>query len=143
MINIERKTECCGCNACGDVCPKGAISFEKDNEGFWYPQVDRSKCVECGLCEKTCPVLHSAELKKNDVFIFPSKSEGLPRAVIEAMAVGLPCLSTPVGGIPELIDEEYLFDPLDEMGFTNAIKRFLWGYGIIFWKFKFNKTNKI
>lgn len=66
-----------------------------------------------------------AELERNDVFIFPSKSEGLPRAIIEAMAVGLPCLSTPVGGIPELIDEEYLFDPLDEEGFTKTIKRFI------------------
>ena len=64
------------------------------------------------------------ELIKHDVFIFPSKSEGLPRAVIEAMAVGLPCLSTPVGGIPELISDDYLFDPMDIDGFTDAIKHF-------------------
>ena len=29
-----------------------------DNEGFWYPYVDREKCIECGLCEKVCPIIH-------------------------------------------------------------------------------------
>ena len=35
MINITDKEHCCGCNACGDICPKGAISFPQDEEGFW------------------------------------------------------------------------------------------------------------
>ena len=66
MITINRKEDCCGCNACGDICTHSAISFVKDIEGFWYPQVDSSTCVECGLCEKVCPVIHSQELKQND-----------------------------------------------------------------------------
>lgn len=60
-------------------------------------------------------------LIKGDIFVFPTKAEGLPRAVIEAMAVGLPCISTPVNGIPELLSKEYLFDPVDVEGFTNKI----------------------
>lgn len=56
-----------------------------------------------------------------DIFVFPTKCEGLPRAVIEAMAVGLPCLSTPVNGIPELLEPEFMFDPLDVDGFTRKI----------------------
>lgn len=63
MINITNKVDCCGCNACGDVCPAGAISFETDIEGFWYPKVDRNKCFDCGLCEKTCPLLNASALK--------------------------------------------------------------------------------
>lgn len=59
MINIKRKEECCGCNACGDICSKKAISFKADNEGFWYPIVNKELCVECGLCEKVCPVLNN------------------------------------------------------------------------------------
>lgn len=61
------------------------------------------------------------ELVKGDLFVFPTKAEGLPRAVIEAMAVGLPCISTPVNGIPELLETENMFDPLDVDGFTERI----------------------
>ena len=66
MIQITDKQNCCGCNACGDACPKQAISFKTDNEGFWYPEVDMQKCIDCGLCEKVCPVLQADRLKKND-----------------------------------------------------------------------------
>lgn len=64
MINITDKVKCCGCNACGDICPKHAISYKTDNEGFWYPEVDMQKCIDCGLCEKVCPWLHKEELGK-------------------------------------------------------------------------------
>ena len=49
--------ECSGCGACVDLCPAGAIRFEKDDEGFWYPRVDTASCVNCGKCEKICPVM--------------------------------------------------------------------------------------
>ena len=66
MIQINDKTKCCGCNACGDICNHNAITFKTDIEGFWYPEVDKKKCVDCGLCEKICPELHIDKLKKND-----------------------------------------------------------------------------
>lgn len=66
MIDIKDKKDCCGCNACIDICPKHAISQRIDNEGFWYPVVDPSKCVDCGLCDRTCPIIHAEELKKNE-----------------------------------------------------------------------------
>ena len=37
------------------------------------------------------------------------------------MAMGLPVLSTPVGGIPEVINSKYLFEPMDIDGFANMI----------------------
>lgn len=47
-------------------------------------------------------------LDKSDIFLIPSRTEGLPRALVEAMARALPCIGTKVGGIPELIDREFL-----------------------------------
>lgn len=65
MIHITDKVQCCGCNACGDICAKKAISFKTDEEGFWYPEVDKEKCVDCGMCEKVCPIIQAERLKKN------------------------------------------------------------------------------
>ncbi|MFK3960825.1 glycosyltransferase [Guptibacillus hwajinpoensis] len=47
-------------------------------------------------------------LKQAHLFVLPSKSEGLPRVIIEAMATSTPCLASGVDGIPELLDEEYI-----------------------------------
>lgn len=53
VIDFE-KNKCCGCMACKNICPKGAIYTEKDEFGFLYPKVDKSKCINCGLCKKCC-----------------------------------------------------------------------------------------
>jgi glycosyltransferase involved in cell wall biosynthesis len=44
-----------------------------------------------------------------DVYIQPSKTEGLPRALIEAMSRGCPALGSNAGGIPELINKNFVF----------------------------------
>lgn len=66
MITIRDKKDCCGCNACGDVCARHAITFKTDIEGFWYPEVNKNLCTDCGLCEKVCPVINIDSIKKND-----------------------------------------------------------------------------
>ncbi len=58
MIEIKDKSACCGCGACGQICPKGCIRLEPDAEGFLYPSFDAEACVGCGLCERVCPMLH-------------------------------------------------------------------------------------
>ena len=39
-----------------------------------------------------------------DLFVMPSRAEGLPRALVEAMSRGCPCIASAVGGIPELLE---------------------------------------
>lgn len=58
MIEIKNNTECCGCSACEQICPKQCISLQPDNEGYWYPEVKMETCIDCHLCEKVCPVLN-------------------------------------------------------------------------------------
>jgi len=61
------------------------------------------------------------ELRRADLFVLPSRTEGLPRALIEAMAFGLPCIATNVGGIPELLAPEDLVTPGDVSGLAERI----------------------
>jgi glycosyltransferase involved in cell wall biosynthesis len=58
-----------------------------------------------------------ARLDDADLFVLPSRSEGLPRAMVEAMARALPCIGSAVGGIPELL----MPDDLVPAGNTEAL----------------------
>ncbi|HGQ5356488.1 TPA: glycosyltransferase family 4 protein [Streptococcus pneumoniae] len=59
----------------------------------------------------------------NQTLILPSYNEGLPMAILEAMASGLAIISTPVGGIPEIIHEDngWLIQPGDISQLSNII----------------------
>jgi glycosyltransferase involved in cell wall biosynthesis len=46
-----------------------------------------------------------------DLFVMPSRAEGLPRALVEAMSRGCPCIASAVGGIPELLEPSDLVPP--------------------------------
>ena len=49
MKLFSGREECCGCSACADVCPVGAIHMEQDEEGFSYP------------CREVCPMTNRGE----------------------------------------------------------------------------------
>lgn len=69
MIGNMKKSECCGCGACYNICPKKAIEMIEDEEGFKYPKINEEKCVKCGLCEKICPSLNSQITSRENVEI--------------------------------------------------------------------------
>jgi glycosyltransferase involved in cell wall biosynthesis len=58
-----------------------------------------------------------------DIYLQPSLTEGLPRAVIEAMSRGCPVLATTAGGIPELVPESDLFFPSDVAALAELLRR--------------------
>ena len=60
-----------------------------------------------------------------DIYIQPSKQEGLPRSVIEAMSRGCPVLGTKVAGIPELIQVENLFKKGSETAIVKAFEHMM------------------
>jgi glycosyltransferase involved in cell wall biosynthesis len=63
------------------------------------------------------------ELDQSDLFVLPSLTEGLPRAMIEAMARALPCIGSTVGGIPELLEPGHTVPPGDVKALANKIKQ--------------------
>jgi glycosyltransferase involved in cell wall biosynthesis len=64
-----------------------------------------------------------AELDRADLFVLPSRAEGLPRALIEAMARALPCIASDVGGVSELLTREDLVPSNDTVALADKIRQ--------------------
>ncbi len=62
-IDTNKKTNCCGCAACVDACPKQCIRMIEDKEGFRYPQINKDNCIDCGRCLAVCPFENADKLK--------------------------------------------------------------------------------
>lgn len=61
----------------------------------------------------------------SDIAVLPTRAEGLPRVVIEAMALGLPCITSPVSGNPELISEDLLVNYWDIEKMANKVEELM------------------
>lgn len=75
MINIKKKEECCGCHGCSNICHNQCISMKVDDEGFWYPKVDKSKCIDCSLCEKVCPIINTPKREEKEIIAYACKNK--------------------------------------------------------------------
>ena len=64
-------------------------------------------------------------LDSADLFVLPSRTEGLPRALVEAMARAVPCIGSAVGGIPELLDASELVPSGDPAALAAKIQEVL------------------
>lgn len=56
-----------------------------------------------------------------DVIILPSRSEGLPRCIVESMSRACPCITSNVCGMPELINNKWVHDPEDVQGLADML----------------------
>ena len=70
-------------------------------------------------------------IDESDLFLYPTSSDGLPRVLIEAMARGIPVISSPISGVPELLDTEFLVEPEDVEGYYNKIRTLFTDYNLI------------
>lgn len=80
------------------------------NPSRWQKQISKLKLNDYVFFDGTLP---SGEPVLNwlddiDIYIIPSLQEGLPRALIEAMSRGCPAVGMKTGGIPELIDNDFI-----------------------------------
>jgi len=85
-----------------------------------------SECVE--ILGWIGPIQKHQELARASVFALPSYDEGLPMAMLEAMAAAKAIVVTPVGGIPETVEDGkngLLVSPGDENGLAGALGRVL------------------
>lgn len=94
----------------------------------------KSECISKGIGEHVTFISNFSQeekikmLDEADIYLLPSYAEGLPISLLEAMAAGLPIISTPVGGIPEVITEEkngYLINPGDHENLSNKINELI------------------
>lgn len=53
-VAVENNYPCSGCGACQVICPRGAIQYCLNDEGFYHAVVDEEKCIDCGLCQSVC-----------------------------------------------------------------------------------------
>lgn len=107
------------------------VSLVVAGEGKFRPQLEKM-AVELGISDRVRflgqvpqgkPLWE--QLDAADLFVLPSRTEGLPRAMIEAMARGLPCIGSSVGGIPELLDPEQMVPPGDVEALAEKIQAVL------------------
>jgi glycosyltransferase involved in cell wall biosynthesis len=99
----------------------GDGAYRKENEELSNAlNLSNSVCFK-GYIEQGKDVLRY--LCESDLFIMPSLVEGLPRAMIEAMACYLPCIGSDVGGIPELIATEHRVPPGDAKALAAKISK--------------------
>lgn len=121
LIEVVQKARNRGYDVSAIIIGDGVL--RKSHESF-AKKLNLSKYVIFTGLLPTSAAVRSV-LRKADIFVFPTQAEGLPRGILEAMALGMPVLSSPVGGIPEIVEKRYLFEPNDVLGYTNMICWFL------------------
>ena len=106
---------------------QGDTRFEYHLAGGGDPSALRNLAQRIGVADQVVfegSLPHDAMfawLDDMDLYIQPSLTEGLPRAMIEAMSRGLPSLGARTGGIPELLGDDCIFPRKDVDSIANML----------------------
>src|SRR5690625_1316056 len=114
-VDVRYKGQQYVIKALGELKRQGITNFEYQLVGGGDQAFLKSIAIQYNVLDQIKfkgPMLHKEVfewLDKIDLYIQPSRQEGLPRALIEAMSRGLPALGAKTAGIPELLEKNYLF----------------------------------
>ncbi|MEB3178762.1 MAG: glycosyltransferase family 4 protein [Nostocaceae cyanobacterium] len=115
------------------ACVQGGLDLKLIllGDGQYRPQLEQ-QAHKLGISQQVqfCGQLPNRDavrdkLDQADLFVLPSYQEGLPKAMVEAMARGLPCIGSTVGGIPELLPEEDMVPPGNVEALATKIRQVL------------------
>ncbi len=73
-LKNKDKSMCNGCEICTKVCPTNAIKMVEDQEGFFYPEIDKDKCINCNKCKNICSN-YNTSLGNEKVYVAINKNE--------------------------------------------------------------------
>jgi len=114
-VDVKYKGQQYVIKALGELKKKGITNYEYQLVGGGNQEYLRNIAKKYGVTEQV-KFLGSLPhdmvfswLDGIDIYVQPSRQEGLPRALIEAMSRGLPAFGATTGGIPELLDDEFIF----------------------------------
>ena len=114
-VNVRYKGQQYVIEAIGKLKKQGFDNFEYHIAGNGDQRYLRSVAKKYNVSDRvffTGGIPHDKVfdwLDSIDIYVQPSRQEGLPRAMVEAMSRALPAFGANTGGIPELIDNEYIF----------------------------------
>jgi len=114
-VNVRYKGQQYAIKALGELKKRGYKNFEYQLVGAGDQSYLKSMAKRYDVVDQVKflgPMLHNEVfdwLETIDIYVQPSRQEGLPRALIEAMSRGLPAFGANTAGIPELLESDFIF----------------------------------
>jgi glycosyltransferase involved in cell wall biosynthesis len=99
----------------------GCLTSGEIVKGFFAPEVRAQVCILPFVERERMPAIYA----EHDIFVFPSLVEGMPLTLLEAMASGLPVVTTNVCGMADVVEDDrngMLVDAADADGLAKAIE---------------------
>ena len=96
----------------------------QDDKEKWFSYAERRKIKKYLFFDKSLSNVNDV-LSWNDqmdLIILPSRSEGLPRCIVESLSRACPCIISNVCGLPELVNQKWLHSPGDYRKLSSLIK---------------------